>query len=352
VDGSLLINGNTVREFGPGDVRADLTFNLRGLGRILNANGTISEDGGVDFVIAGNVVVLGVNFLTPRSNDGFGNLQPQFAVVDPRNVSANILRRYVVRKLDVPFLPIDLGGNVVLDLRASGPSVTSVAESIADPILIDPFIFKVLDQPVLSPTMQEEFAALDTAVSDLSGDELLSFLVGRSIYDDLDGAVTADRIDFDLATQILETYRELFIAEQYNDESGETTVIERRGEIATILSQAYADYTSQVGAFDPLAFRQFIESSGNEEALSVMNQLRKLFDLLHASGLNDYEVMVAANAIYRGIVPEGLTQDQLHAAVIAVTPEPDEVEFDEVQPMDDQTDVTEGEGDAPPEEVM
>ncbi|MAE62286.1 MAG: hypothetical protein CMJ49_13135, partial [Planctomycetaceae bacterium] len=346
--GLTFISGGTAR-FGDASVNGDFTvtspliqINTRDMATVrgTTAAGTgilLTETVGVDIIVVGDTP-----FSTPPVALGTG-LDPLFA-----NPLADGDTLFTIAAAGFPyseFGPIDpvqfkgdgalLDGGVTLDLAFEGqPTNTNVSEIIAGILPMEARMTEVQPGVRIEPALREQLA-LFINVRGLTADEVLGFLIGRSLYNDLpdeenplptDHTVTADRFVREIVSDTVVLFRDLFF-EPVLDESGEETFDDegrplmrsRTPQILAALQAAFDDYTNQSGGgFDGVAFRAFVDGgSGHGEASEYLARLNELFVNLELLGLAPLEVGIAQTALVKDITPQGMTEEQLKSAINA-----------------------------------
>jgi hypothetical protein len=234
-------------------------------------------------------------------------------------------------------------GTTAFDLRSEGPSTTSLAEAIAAAVPRPEEVGDVFRDTSIGEQVQQELLALGIDVRDLSLDELISYLAGRALYQDLPAGLAIDPTGFEVAVdrlsprpvlQLLATYRAMFYTQTIDPETGEVEQASRTEQIGNVLQEALNTYMGQAGQFDPYAFRNFVETTPEmAEALSYLNGLRTIFQQLDLLALSPAETAAARSKILSDVKPEGITLPQFELVVIG-RPMPEEVTTEQVVPED------------------
>ncbi len=110
VDGTLRVDGSGT---------ADVTLYLRDPDPVLEADGVVRGDQGMDVIVRGGIKVFGFDEITTFTVTGNGDADPQLGSVNPRKIDAFLLNHYLIRKLDG--FPALTRSGTVLDARARGP---------------------------------------------------------------------------------------------------------------------------------------------------------------------------------------------------------------------------------------
>ena len=240
VDGSLRVNGNTVRA--DGERRGAVAFNLRDPG-LLQSDATRNGDGvfdtddvvrdqGLDVVVRGALIFRGVTFETSTQISGDADVDPQFALVDPNAFSLNLIDAgYVIRILP-KFRGLFGPSGEVLDHRAELPSITSVAPSFAFDLPMEEWWFDVGQGTAPTRPQVEDLQPLGVFARDYTASELTGQL-GLNAFDGLpqshepqpqDYAVPVGRVDYERVEDSLRLHRELSTREVVDADALRTLV--------------------------------------------------------------------------------------------------------------------------------
>ena len=110
VDGRLDVRGNRT---------ADVVFHLRDADDLLQSNGRVVTDQGMDVVARDAIRFSAFDTITPMDLDNARDADPQFATPTPRRITPFLVNNYVTRELEqFPALTL---GSTVLDTRVRGP---------------------------------------------------------------------------------------------------------------------------------------------------------------------------------------------------------------------------------------
>lgn len=223
-----------------------------------------------------------------------------------------------------------------IDLPAEGISNTRPFDAGALPQLAE--IRQVtLPGAVLDEQTRADLQNLALSIRDLSLEEMVRFLIGRSFYDDAEArgraqlqVVTKDRVNLDAARAALDTWYELVGAKQPDgsiarDASG--GVVQNYDAVRNALEIAWENYTAQeagepngAGFVRSLAEKRRRDELAGEE-LEALRAIVRLYNLsvdLAATNLSTYEVAHAMNAVLGRCVPPGtMTREHLLDAVRA-----------------------------------
>lgn len=267
------------------------------------------SDLGVDFVSGGTI-----NFsTTPTVTGGF--TRPAFATPDSLSISQN-LSGFTVQS----FGPVAEGtmhsGSNYVDLKASGPTNTNVAPALAGALPTQGQSGTVSQDTGAGRAQQEELALLGIRARTPEQRELLDNLMGVAFYFDVppglgasDTPISVSRLPASIVSTTLEAYRAVFWRDGKADP----------GHPSEVLTAAWKEYSTMAGSkADALGFRAYCESVGNQaEAVYYLNGLRDLFAKLGYLGLSAGELRVAKSAVLRAVPVQGMTTDQLEAAIVA-----------------------------------
>ncbi|MCC6679073.1 MAG: filamentous hemagglutinin N-terminal domain-containing protein [Phycisphaerales bacterium] len=350
--GSININAGAGREI-------RLLKRDRTPGGIYDTTGSSSEqlssDLGLDFVAAGDinfsvaptgVSPTEVDFATNSGNRGQG--MEQFPV---RIFSDGVSRRLVVA-----------GGSdssaaavLSLDLRAQGPTETNIASALAGALPRtdegpEPYA------AAISESLKAKLEQMGIFVKEMRLDEVIEFLVGRTVYRDVpqrtrpesgDYRISARRLPADSVEQVVSKYlllRDKAALDEtgapITDEKGNPLMVEQWENIRDTFATAWSEFIQEAGGEaggpspDGAAFRAWLESrygadmaASQEEgakALGYLEQLRDLFNGLESMGLSPQEVKFPKNKIIGDVTPPDMDAAEMERAISgrAAAPEP------------------------------
>jgi hypothetical protein len=276
-----------------------------------NAFATV-QDRQVDF-IAGRSINFSVS---PTLIGGF--LGPAFATPQAAGIS-DTLRSFsnVSFGQDVTASIMHVGSTYA-DLRSEGPTITNVADAIAGAVPHTSQSGLVTQDTAVGRAQQQALQELGVYARDPAFKELVDFLSGRALYNDLpqtanpiagDYQVTVNRLPYELVNQVLSSYHKVF----YKDDQPNP---QHAGQV---LGAAWAEYSKAAGAkADPLGFRAYVEAvPAQAEALYYLDGLRQLFTELGYLGLSPVELKSARLTLLNAVAVPGLSPDQVEAAILA-----------------------------------
>lgn len=236
-----------------------------------------------------------------------------------------------------------------LDLRAQGPTETNIASALAGALPRtdegpEPY------SAAISESLRAQLEQMGIFVKDLQMDEVIEFLVGRTVYRDNpdlvrpsagDYRISSSRLPGDVVEQVVVLYTALRDrpAKDENghpilDETGKPVMIEQWELIRDVFATAWADFMNEVAPPDAeppaepptgMAFRNWLESkypnaSASEEpgaqALNYLDQVRSLFHGLDGMGLSPQEVKYPKNKIVGDLTPPDMDPTQMEEAIL------------------------------------
>jgi|GEM_PF-4182936 len=224
-----------------------------------------------------------------------------------------------------------------IDLPAEGISNTRPFDAGALPQLAE--VRQVtLPAAVLDDQTRADLQNLALSIRDLSLDEMVRFLIGRSFYDDAEARgtsqfqiVTKDRVNLDAAKSALETWYELVGAKGPDDAQPKRDasggVVQNYDGVRLALEIAWENYTATetgtpagAGLVRYLTEKRQREELGGDE-LEALRAVVRLYNLsvdLAATNLSTFEVTHTMNAVVSRCVPQGtMTREHLLEAVRA-----------------------------------
>lgn len=309
-----------------------IVLQLRDSGPIRDVFSTqIISDTGLDFI--GRTI----SFSTTPVVEGVGGpvtFGTESGVAD----TAGTLGGFLFRKFGEISRQQMVFNNAVVDVRSAGPSNTNIATTIAGAIPRDTQSGDVSQDTTVGQAQRDELTQLGVFARGLGLDELLTFLVGRSIYDDYpdrpnpseqagDYKVAVNRLDAKRVAELLRAYDRVFNRDAVDaegnpvfSESGARLRQPRTEEISESLQRAYQDYRGtgpNRREFDPVAFYAFLEESPEHaEALAHINGIREVFRQLSLIGLTPQEFNIAKQTLLKDVRPGILRREQLESLVL------------------------------------
>ena len=328
-------------------VAPEIVLRTRAAGRVLdnvfqNPDETL-EDRGLDIVANSRIA-----FSTAPTRDGSG-------AVTFSNVSGGggaTLTAFPFRQFSEGVSislftdPRDSSRLLARDLRAQGPSATNIATSLAGAIPRDVETRDLAADSqgrdsTLAADLRAPLLELGLDVRDLTPAEQAEFLVGRAVYADSpvnlvngewtaaqDYRITANRLSPAAARAAADEYRALTRAPAYDEsgrpilnEGGTPLLVDRTGEIADTIGQAWETYSALSAAPDGQGFRAWLESRDSAatpaeaEALGYLNSIRSLLARLEALGLSEFEANIPRRKLMNEVRPAAMTEQEFTDAL-------------------------------------
>jgi hypothetical protein len=253
-----------------------------------------------------------------------------------------------VRSLNPALFNIIQNGtsNVLIDLRADGPSVTNPAAALAGAAPQESRQPEVENAVASSQAL--ELRNLGIFARDMDRASLIGFLEGIVLYNDVPGGiasgetlpresyqVTKNRLSYDGARHVLDLYYSTYFQ---TDEYGRPVMKNgKRVENITAMNKAIEDAITayraktgqKTGSIDPVAFREYVETTASQgEALKHMNKLRNLFNEIlpvgqtssrKGLGLTPVEAAISRKVLVESLGVQGMEPEKLEAAIVANT---------------------------------
>ncbi|MCH6552160.1 MAG: hypothetical protein IH804_09130, partial [Planctomycetes bacterium] len=344
-DGGMIIVGENEKFTGLGDVTfealegsvtlsdtnalGDLTVDApeilirtRDAGELLTFLGELDSDGGVDFVAGGRFFFS----VTPTLLGG--GAAPVFSspTLSQNPDALGTLRGFLFRFFDGLTPEFFTFGDTILDLKASGPTTTNLAEALAAR-LEEADDGEVTDAVLLDPAARADLRRLGIFVRPLRPSELADTVAGRHLYNDAptraaqvpeDYEIAVNRLRRDSLMKVLDLYRGLVVRETLDGQTGESVANDQTAHIRATLSAAWAAYARQTPAPSGLGFRGYLEGTPDQaEALGFLNALRDLLGEVRIAGLSTVELQVCEQAVFVTFTPAAMREEQLKRAVDA-----------------------------------
>lgn len=342
VFGGLVLSGQTVSvsdiaALGALNINAGtINFRLRSPSLLLAPNFgrtgfiTNQQDFGSNIVARDGVTLNATTFTTTgagadpsfASATGIGvGLPPQYILATRADFNADALRF----------------DNVALAIDAKGTTNTGLASALASALPRDTSIGTVAETTSVGKAEKDQLKQLRINSRDLTMSELLDFLGGRNIYEDVvldpeaqpdDYLVTINRLPPNQVLLVLETYRNVFKKERIDPETGEVMIDpdtgtpiydDRDREIRDELGAALRRFRAEgrEGTLDPVQFRLYLERTPEEAAAyDFVESLQSFFDQLHLLGLGPKEEENSRRTLLGRVTPNGINRVQLEQAVM------------------------------------
>ncbi|WP_428390048.1 filamentous hemagglutinin N-terminal domain-containing protein [Mucisphaera sp.] len=290
------------------------------------ADGTVANDFGGDIVVGRAIEIFGATLtqggsmtdpefrLASQLSDTsveFNNAAPPLVVGQPREVI------------------LTTAGGFTIDGAASGSSANVAAAIAAASPRVENA--ETVEELPLSQAATDRLAELNIFARDHSFDEIVNWLVGQRLYDDLPLSsslspaareIAVGRLNPSLVSAVLEDYEALIFEPAvdefgqpiFDDETGEA--VERRvdGEIRATFAAAYSFYDEiSSGPFDPVAFREYVRDN-EPEAWANLLAVQQIIEGIELLALPPVESQTAIDSLIRTLTPENMDVDDLRNA--------------------------------------
>ncbi len=297
------------------------------------------NDSGTDFVTSGVI-----DFSVHPTTTGSGN-QPTFSndsgTADPQLIGFGF-RQFpggVTQSLFTDSRSGHTGELLTLDLQGEGPSVTSIASSIAGAIPRDTETREVATPVTVGKALRDPLQEMGVATKDLTVDDMIEFMVGRSMYRDLplkahptissgDYQVTVNRLSMSTVEAAVEAYRGLVTTPAVDEHGapvtgpdGKAVMVNRTDLIKDTIGEAWDAYSSQAQDADGAGFRSYLESRSSSgtpaerDALAYLKGTKEVLDRLDALGLSPFEASIPKRKLIGEIKPPAMTDEQFQGAI-------------------------------------
>ena len=188
-------------------------------------------------------------------------------------------------------------------------------------------------------TMLDDLQHLGVNARPANNDELLAYLLGNAIYNDIpmtltpaykDMRVAANRLPNSPILPTVSVYRKLFF-EPVLDANGAAVVdkagapqMRRRGDkIQQAFEVAWDEYTTDDPKGTPEGFRAFLETKKSDPklatALDYLNQMRTLLGQIRSLGLTDTEFNLSKGVLFREVQPQNIASSDVFLSAIMGT---------------------------------
>ncbi|MBX3387372.1 MAG: filamentous hemagglutinin N-terminal domain-containing protein [Phycisphaeraceae bacterium] len=330
--GNLTINAVTAR-LGDLSTLGNMTVNagsigllVRPAGAILSNMGTFTAfDQGLDLVSGGNIA-----FSVVPTVIGSGPLV-SFATQSGSGDVNSTLSTFLFRAfgtIDVAQFNNGTTNIVTLDLRSSGPTNTNFSDAIAGAIPRETRLNDVGQQVAIGSAQMEDLKNLGIVPRGPTPQELLDFLIGQTIYNDVpsrmsprpdDYTTVVNRLPSERVQALLDDYDRVFNIDLLDDagnpvinpRTGRAQRVSRTDEIRSTLLGSVRRYRAEnpdaTGELHPFQFRAFIDASPEEaRSAGYLNELAEFLDVLETIGLTPRELVTSKNILLKDVRPAGV----------------------------------------------
>lgn len=284
-------------------------------GSLLNADGSISDDGGADIIAGGSIF-----FSDAPSVIGSGGL-PIFATTSGGGLSSALDGVPVATMTGLSAADFTFDG-VVLDLAAPAAGVSAVDLATA----LDDTPGKVNDRVDLEPFALRAMERLAVYMRSLTDEELLATVTGRELYNDAPrggiergapAASATNRLRRGSVLAVLDRHAAIFLRTTEDPDTGALVEEDQSQYIRETLAGAWTAYAEQAGeAADPDGFRAYLaEGEEHAEALVYLDGLRDLFRDMWTMGVTRVEMRASVNGVLGPITPASMDQAALERAI-------------------------------------
>ncbi len=229
-----------------------------------------------------------------------------------------------------------LFGTTVLDLVAVGTSGQSPSSLQGSVIPRDVQTLQPDQGQEISGALRDALRELGIYARDLRPDEIIEYLIGRALYDDVpykldplptDTQVASNRLPYSPVLPTVDAYRELFFKPELDAngnevmENGKPKMVSQDQAILTLFGQTWQQYRSdKQDAATPEGYRGYLEANEKNDprfpqALSNLNQLRDLLGMIKGLGLTDTEFGVSRKVLLSKVRPANIREEDFLAVV-------------------------------------
>ena len=189
-------------------------------------------------------------------------------------------------------------------------------------------------------TMLEDLQHLGVNARAANKDELLAYLLGDAIYNDIpttltpayeDMRVAANRLPNSPILPTVSAYRALFFepvvdanGATVNNPDGTPKMVNRREKIQAAFELAWDAYTTDEPKGAPEGLRAYLESKKSDPnmatALDYLNKMRTLLGQIRSLGLTDTEFSLSKGVLFRQVQPQNIaSSDAFLSAIMGTT---------------------------------
>jgi hypothetical protein len=256
---------------------------LRPAAQVLDFNGVLSNDLGAD-ITSGDVIDFsetpttanaagnpGLIFASPGGDhdpSGFGGTLSSFinrdtGSLEPFNyVFGGVLPNSAAASQNFTTNQPLGARRPTLDISSAGPSTANVSEAIAGAVPRPEQSGDVQQDTAPGQSQRDLLAQLGYDLASLPASQLIEFLSGRALYNDLGGGsgdrvimvggqrqITRDRLTWDPVTAVITKYTQMFLYEEIDPATGESMVKSRHVRLRRAIGEAHQAHLKQAGTF-------------------------------------------------------------------------------------------------------
>jgi filamentous hemagglutinin family protein len=229
-----------------------------------------------------------------------------------------------------------LFGTQVLDLVAKGTSGQPPSSLQGALIPREVQLITLERGTALTGALRDALRELGIYARDVRTDEILEYLIGRALYDDVpykldpsptDNQVASNRLPYLPVLPTVDAYRELFFKPEVDDngqpvmENGKPKLAPQDQVILTAFGQSWLAYKREKqDDATPTGFRGYLEAHEKDDpkfaaALDNLNQLRDLLVMIKRLGLTDTEFDVSQRVLLAKVRPANIREEDFLAVI-------------------------------------
>jgi hypothetical protein len=249
-------------------------------------------------------------------------------------VPVNISSGNVIHEADL------VSSSTTLDLVARGISGTSPTATQGTVLPRDVQTLSPERGQAISGALRDALRELGIYARDLKTEEIIEYLIGRALYDDVpykldpgptDNQVAANRLPYSPVLPTVDAYRKLFFKQETDDkgnpvsENGKPKLVAQDSAILRSFGEAWQAYSSDKGDdATPKGFRAYLEGKEKDDtkmatALDNLNQLRDLLTQIKSLGLTTTEFEVSRKVILSKVRPPNINEDSFMDVIYGPT---------------------------------
>ncbi|MEQ9454200.1 MAG: filamentous hemagglutinin N-terminal domain-containing protein [Phycisphaeraceae bacterium] len=307
----------------------DINLIRRASGLTQFADGTQANDAGGDIVVGRSIVLTGAGL----NETGIGEEYKLSSVLEAATITFNATLAPIVIGQPSEVILVFPAGLPVIDGASSGSSANvATAIAAASPRIENAVLIE--DLPVSQAAM-DQLAEISIFARDHSFEEVVSWLVGQRLYDDLPRTaaplgqaareVAIGRLNPSLVESVLSDYQSLISRPATDDlgqpmfdpTTGEAVMMDLKPFVRSTLQSSFDAYMADSGgSFDPMAYRSYLQAN-NPQAYEYLLGVQQVVEGIELLALPPVESQTAIDSLLRGLTPENMTIDQLKAAASA-----------------------------------
>ncbi|QDU70914.1 two-partner secretion domain-containing protein [Mucisphaera calidilacus] len=302
-----------------------ITLIQRAQENVTTPDGLVVIDEGADMVVGQNIIMTGTSLGVDASFSPIRYILS--SSTDAATITFNGNPTSIIPGQSSDVIIGTLPGGFIGDGAASGSSSNvSSAIAAATPRIENA---EIVEEMQISQAMSERLTELNIFARDHSFAEVLEWLVGQRLYDDLPRSAMPDpnavrrvavgRLNASLVSAVINDFEDLVYRTatdqagqpMFDPDTGEAMRVKVDNEIRERFASAYDAYTDYSGGtFDAMAFRAYVQEN-DLAAWANLEAIGGIIESMELLALPPVESATAIESLIRDLAPENMELEQL-----------------------------------------